>query len=266
MNKFIKVSILSAAVGLALSGCTRVGTGEVGVRVGFDKQVKHEVLQPGSFNQTLVGDVHLFPVKAIQVDIDHLTPLAKDNSTMKEVEVQVIYSVNPAAVPDIFATKSAAFHAQNRDGETLLMYTYIANATRNASYKAARNYEALLMNDNRDAIQTEIEEFLHKTLAAEHLDNEITIQQVLVKQILPADSVVQSANNLVRAKNELLQKQVEVQTAASEAQRLKELAGNPQSIEYMHAKALQDIAEGVRNGKVQTVVVPYDFKGIVNVK
>jgi hypothetical protein len=33
----------------------------------------------------------------------------------------------------------------------------------------------------------------------------------------------------------------------------------------MNAKALQDIAEGIKNGKVQSIVVPYDFKGIVNV-
>jgi hypothetical protein len=33
----------------------------------------------------------------------------------------------------------------------------------------------------------------------------------------------------------------------------------------MAAMALQDIAEGVKEGKVNTVVVPYDFRGIINV-
>jgi hypothetical protein len=28
---------------------------------------------------------------------------------------------------------------------------------------------------------------------------------------------------------------------------------------------LSDIAEGIKGGKVHTIVVPYDFKGIVNV-
>ena len=254
------------ALAIAAAGCTRVGTGEVGVRVGFDKTIKHDILQPGSFNQTFVGNVHLFPVKAIQVDIKDLTPLAKDNSTMKEVEVQVIYSVNPTAVPDIFATKSAAFHATNDDGETYLMYNYISTAARNATYKAARNYEALVMNDNRDAIQTEIEDFLHKTLAEEHLDGEITIQQVLVKQILPADSVVQSANNLVKAKNEFLQKEVEVNTAKKEAERIAALNQNKGAVEYMGAMALVNISEGIKSGKVNTIVVPVDFKGMVQVK
>jgi hypothetical protein len=34
----------------------------------------------------------------------------------------------------------------------------------------------------------------------------------------------------------------------------------------MNAMANMKIAEGVANGKVATIVVPYDFKGIVNAK
>jgi hypothetical protein len=33
----------------------------------------------------------------------------------------------------------------------------------------------------------------------------------------------------------------------------------------MEATALVTLAEAVKAGKVQTIVVPYDFKGIVNV-
>lgn len=38
-----------------------------------------------------------------------------------------------------------------------------------------------------------------------------------------------------------------------------------QSIAYMNAQATMMIAEGIRDGKVQSIVVPHDFKGIVNV-
>jgi hypothetical protein len=34
----------------------------------------------------------------------------------------------------------------------------------------------------------------------------------------------------------------------------------------MEATALVTIAEAVQAGKVNTIIVPYDFKGIVNVK
>jgi len=45
------------------------------------------------------------------------------------------------------------------------------------------------------------------------LDGSITITQVLVRNVVPADSVVESANALVRSKNEFKQKEVEVKTA-----------------------------------------------------
>jgi hypothetical protein len=37
------------------------------------------------------------------------------------------------------------------------------------------------------------------------------------------------------------------------------------SIAYMNAQANLMIAEGIKNGKVQTIVVPQDFRGMVNV-
>ncbi len=43
-------------------------------------------------------------------------------------------------------------------------------------------------------------------------------------------------------------------------------ANSTQSIAFMNAQAQLKVAEGVANGKVHTVVVPYDFKGIVNAK
>ena len=48
MKRFATLSIIAAAV--LATGCSRIETGEVGVRVGFDKQVKPGELLPGSFN------------------------------------------------------------------------------------------------------------------------------------------------------------------------------------------------------------------------
>ena len=43
-----RFGLIAAVVGLAVlaTGCTRIETGEVGVRVGFDKQVKPGELLP----------------------------------------------------------------------------------------------------------------------------------------------------------------------------------------------------------------------------
>lgn len=259
----VRTILAMAAIAIAATGCTRIETGEVGVRVGFDKQIRPGELMPGSFNQTLIGDILTFPVKDISADVKDMTPVAKDNSTMKDFDVTVIYSINPQQVSELYSTKNRSFHASG-DGDIYLMYNYVLQLTRNASYKSARNYEALLMNDNRQLIEQEIKATINASLKEEKLDGSITIQQVLVRSMLPADTVVASANALVRAKNEKQQKEVEVETARLESQRMAALANNSaSSIAFMQAQAALNISEGIKNGKVQTIVVPANFNALM---
>jgi regulator of protease activity HflC (stomatin/prohibitin superfamily) len=121
------------------------------------------------------------------------------------------------------------------------------------------------MADNRAEMEQSIRQEIVASLAAEKLDGAISLSQVLVRQVKPAANIVASANALVQAQNAEKQKLVEVRTAKLEAERIAALNANKGATEYMAAMALQDIAEGVKAGKVNTVVVPYDFKGIVNV-
>jgi hypothetical protein len=83
MKKLILAVAVAAAVGVLATGCTIVDTGEVGLRVNFDKTIEPEERVAGSFNQTIVGKILTFPVKDVSVDVQNLTPLAADNSTMK---------------------------------------------------------------------------------------------------------------------------------------------------------------------------------------
>jgi hypothetical protein len=262
MKSVLKISAIVAAMAMA-TGCTRIETGEVGVRVGFDKQVQSGELLPGSFNQVLIGDVLTFPIKDVNVKLEDMTPVAKDNSTMKDFDAVVIYNINQAQVAELYSQKSQAFHARH-NGDIYLMYNYIVQATRNAIYKEARKYEALDMADNRQAMEQSIKEQVQKSLADEKLDGSLVVGQVLIRNVVPADSVVASANELVRAKNELKQKEVEVKTAKMEAERMQALSNQgAQSIAYMQAQAMINISEGIKQGKVQTIVVPANFNALM---
>lgn len=260
-----RFGFMAAVLGVAVfaTGCTRIETGEVGVRVGFDKQVKSGELLPGSFNQVLIGDVLTFPVKDVNVVLDNMTPVAKDNSTMKDLDAVVVYNINQNQVAELYSTKNKSFHVEHK-GDTYLMYNYIVQNARNAVYKAARKYEALDMADNRSEMENFIKEEIVRNLAEEKLDGSLTISQVLIRNVVPADSVVASANELVRSKNELKQKEIEVKTAEAEARRMAALANNSSSsIAFMNAQAALNISEGIKNGKVQTIVVPSNMTSLM---
>ena len=265
MNRIAKIAVLAGLMATT-AACTRIETGEVGVRRSFDKTIETTELLPGTVNQTIFGDVLTFPTKDVSVDIADMTPLASDNSTIKDFDLSVVYSINPGSVAELYIDKNRGFHADTEEGDTLLMYNYIRQLGRNAAYKVSRKYESLKMADNRAEIEQLVRQEIMNALAAEKLDGSITISQVLVRQITPADNIVRSANLLVQAQNENKRKEVEVGTAKLEAQRIAALNANAGATKYMEATAIVTIAEAVAAGKVNTIVIPYDFKGIVNVK
>lgn len=146
------------------------------------------------------------------------------------------------------------------------MYNYVGTLLNNASYKVVRNYKSLEVADNREKLEREIKEVITEKLAAEKLDGAITISAVQVRNILPNNQILQSATDYVRAQNELRVKNTEVEIAKKESERMAALAANSgQSIAYMQAQANMKIADGIANGRVHTIIVPMDFKGMVNV-
>jgi hypothetical protein len=237
------------------TGCTRIETGEVGVRVGFDKQVQSGELLPGSFNQSIIGEVLTFPIKDVNVVLENMTPVAKDNSTMKDFDAVVVYNINPGQVSELYATKNRSFHAEFK-GDTYVMYNYIVQNARNAIYKAARKYEALDMADARSDMETFIKEEIVRNLAEEKLDGSISISQVLIRNIVPADSVVASANELVKAKNEFKTEEVKVATARK---RNESMQANPMAIPLLRAEAeaeaMRKLPDAIANFKGQTLVI-----------
>jgi regulator of protease activity HflC (stomatin/prohibitin superfamily) len=263
--KFIKSVILALAVGLASAGCTRIETGEVGVRVNASKQIEGSELREGSWNQTLVGSVLTFPVRDITINIDNKTPMTADNSALADFDMTVVYGLNPNAVSELYSTKSRSFHTEHK-GDIYLMHNYMSTLVNNAAYKVVRNYKSLEVADNRAKIEEQIRDTVHDQLKAEKLDNSVSLTVVQVRNILPNAEILQSATNYVRAQNELKIKQTEVDIAKKESERMAALSSNSgQSIAYMQAQAQMKIAEGIAAGKVHTIVVPMDFKGMVNV-
>lgn len=265
MKSFVKIGVLIGAL-LTLQACTRIETGEVGVRLNASKQVEGTELQPGGFYQTLIGSVITFPVKDLSINIENKTPMASDNSALADFDMTVVYAINSTSAAELYSTKSRSFHAESK-GDIFLMYNYMTTLANNAAYKVIRQYKSLEVADNRAKIEAEIRDAVHEQLKAEKLDSALSLTVVQVRSILPNAEILKSATEYVKAQNELKIKETEVQIAKKESERMAALSANSgTSIAYMQAQAAMKIAEGIANGKVNTIVVPMDFRGIVNVK
>lgn len=264
-KRFLAGAALVIAAVLS-TGCTRIGTGEVGVRVDAYKQVQGSEIMPGSMPQTIVGDVLKFPTKDINTSLDNHKPMTADNSPLADFDISLDYGVAPNQVAEIFSKKNRSFHGTDSDGDILLMSNFVELVVKNASYKVVRQYKSLEVADNREKMEADIKEEVLDQLRKENLDKTILVNSVRIRSILPNADIQASATALVRSQNELKIKDNEVAIAKKEAERMAALANNStQSIAFMQAQANMKIAEGIANGKVQTIVVPMDFKGMVNV-
>jgi regulator of protease activity HflC (stomatin/prohibitin superfamily) len=266
MTKFFKLTVIVAAL-ISLQACTRIGTGEVGVRVDAYKQVQGSEILPGSMAQTIIGDVLTFPTRDIQVSLDNKGYQTGDNTKLSDFDITMVYSINQSSAAELYSTKSKSFHGKEKDGDILLMATYVETVLNNASYKAVRAYKALEVGDKREALEKSILELVQEKLNEDGLDKSLQVTSIAIRSILPNEEILKSATEYVKAQNELRIKETEVAIAKKESERMAALASNSgQSIQYMQAQANMKIAEGIASGKVNTIVVPMDFKGMVNVK
>lgn len=261
--KRIMMMLALAAVALT-TACTRIETGEVGVRVNASKQIEGNELLPGSWNQTIIGSVLEFPVKDININLENKTPMTADNSALQDFDLTLVYGINPSSVSELYSKKSKSFHHVDKENNILLMANYMTTLVNNASYKVIRQYKSLEVADNRAKIEEQIRELVMEQLKTEQLDTALTLTVVQVRNILPNAEILKSASDYVRAQNELKIKETEVAIAKKESERMAALASNStQSIAYMNAQAALNISEGIKAGKVQTIIVPSNMTGLM---
>jgi len=264
--RYLKLSFILVALVFA-AGCTRIETGEVGVRVNMSKEIQPGELMPGSWNQTMVGDVLTFPTKDIVVALDNKTPMTSDNSALADFDITLVYSITPTAAAELYSTKSKSFHAyDDKSKDTFLMYNYMTTLVNNASYKVVREYKALEVADNRAKIEGQIRDIVAAQLKDEKLDMSMQLNVVQIRNILPNAAILASATLFVQAQNELKIKETEVAIAKKESERMAALSANSTaSIAYMNAQATVTIANAIAAGKVNTIIIPLDFKGFISV-
>lgn len=256
-GKRILMGLVLGATLVVAAGCTRIETGEIGVRINASKQIEGSELTAGSFNQTLIGSVLTFPVKDITVQVENKTPMTADNSPLADFDITVVYGLNTSSVAELYSTKSKSFHAVD-DGDIYLMKNYMNTLVNNASYKVVREYKSLEVADNRAKIETQIRDVVAQELKAQNLDTAVSLTVVQVRNILPNAEILKSATDFVKSQNALKIAENEVKLAKLESERMAALASNSeQSIAYMQAQATLNLSQAALQGKINTILIPH---------
>ena len=251
----IAVGVTAAALALLLTAgqFTTISTGENGLYVGFDSQVKNEVLTPG-INYDGFGSIKVFNTRKITVTANDLRPKTKDNTIMKEMDVTVTYSINPTSLYGFYTGYDISNHGVTQNGQIQLMATYIQRLITSSVNQSVDEFPALDVNSKLEQIQDTIKANLSEALQKNGLGGKITIDSIIVGKADLPDSLVESVNRVVAAQSANKEQQVKTETARLKAEENKALASTvtTQSLEYQRLEVLR---EAMKNGSIQKILI-----------
>lgn len=256
---FIRPSVLIGgaagifALFIVFGSWTTISTGENGLYVAYDGQVKKEILTPGlKFDG--IGNIKVFNTRKNTVTANDLKPKTKDNIIMKEMDVTVTYSINPTSLYEFYTSYDLSNHSIGDGGQVQLMASYISRLITSAVNQSVDEFPALSVNSSLEQIQDIIKTNLSESLRKNGLEGKITVDSIIVGKADLPDDLVASVNRVVAAQSALKEQQVKTETAQLKAEENKALASTvtPQSLEYQRNAILE---AAFRNGSIQKIVI-----------
>jgi regulator of protease activity HflC (stomatin/prohibitin superfamily) len=254
-------------IGFASCSVGTIQTGNVGVRTTIGT-VNPEEVQPGLyFKIPLLQRVDEYTAKETSADLENLTPKAKDNLSLKDLDVSVYYKVADQSVADL-AIKYSGQSVRRDTGIWFPAYNLVASLARGAVYDQVAKLDSLVMHTNREQIETGVKESLQKELNAAD-KGVFTITRVVVRSVVTDQSIEASIRAAVAAQKELeqitIQNQIAVKRAEIKITEAKGIAESNRIInstltrEYLQHELNEVLAEFAKKGG-SSVIIPANMQ------
>lgn len=198
------LKVFSFMVGaLVLSGCAKIDDGEVGVTKSFGR-ISDKSLSPGIYVVfPVVRTIEIWNIKTQELKETAAVPSSE--GLISELDVSVIYSIDKDKAP-LVRKKIGPYY------QTTILEPYIREAIRNIV--SGYEVKALFSEKARGEIAAKILDHLRSKLDPRG----ITIQDVLLRDVRLPPSFAQSIQLKLKAEQEALQKEFELQKAKKDAE------------------------------------------------
>jgi regulator of protease activity HflC (stomatin/prohibitin superfamily) len=266
----VLIGIVLVAVLLAgVASCGTIESGNVGVRTTLGK-VNPEEIDPGLyFGLPLVTRVQEFSSKEIGLDLNDLTPKARDNLSLRDLDVTVYYRVTAGAIADLFVKYAGQHTREEGSRASLPAYGLLQRLARNAIFEQASRIDSLVMHTQRDELAAAV----RKALQAELDSNDkgvFTVTRVVIRALTTDPAIEKAIQDSVAAQKQLETTKQRIAIAEAEAQveikkaegiaRANQIINQSLTREYLQHEsnlALQKFAE---KGGTNTVVIPANMQ------
>lgn len=249
----INKALFALSIPVLLGACTQIDTGNIGVERTLGK-VSTEALPPGVYF-TMFKTVDEFTAKEVSFVLENLTPKSSDNLTMKDVDIDVYFRVNPSSVPGLFVKYQGDVVRHDQvvgggTGDLVVAYSRVLREAREAVYKSIASMEATTMHTKR----AELSETVRKTLQAE-LDSTdkgaFTVTAVNVRNLLTDPAIEAAIRQRAETDQAIEKKRKEVELAKAEAERLAVEAKGQAEANDIISRSLTPSLERIRLAELQ---------------
>jgi regulator of protease activity HflC (stomatin/prohibitin superfamily) len=261
--------VLLAGALAMLTSCGTVESGNVGVRTTLGK-VNPEEVEPGVyFGLPGISRVQEFSAKEIGLDLNDLTPKARDNLTLRDLDVTVYYRVAGGAIADPYV-KYAGQHTRDEGSRVNLpAYALLQRLARNAIYEQASRIDSLVMHTRRDELAAAVSKALQAELDAND-KGVFAVTRVVIRSLTTDPAIEKAIQESVAAQKQLETTKQRVAIAEAEAQvEVKKAEGIAkanliinQSLtrEYLQHESNLALHKFAEKGGTTTVVIPANMQ------
>jgi regulator of protease activity HflC (stomatin/prohibitin superfamily) len=261
--------LLLAVVVLAATSCGTIETGNVGVRTTLGK-VNPEEVEPGIYvGLPVVTQVQIFSGKEIAVELNDLTPKARDNLSLRDLDLTVYYKVATGSISELYI-KYAARHARAEGArEFLPAYQLVQGVARNVIYEEAAKMDSLVMHTKRDEMAAAVKRGIQAELDTN--DKAVfTVTRVVVRALTTDPAIEKAIQESVAAQKQLETTRQRIQIAEAEAQveikraegvaKANQIINQSLTREYLQHEANLALMKFAEKGGTSTVVIPANMQ------
>lgn len=243
-----------------------IESGNVGVKKTFGTIDKDEI-EVGIYTAFL-SSVEEYSAKEIAVNLEDLTPKAKDNLSLKDMDVTVFYRAIPNQIADTTIKYSGQAARDKDSGIYYPAYSLIHSLARNAVYDEVSKYDSLIIHTKRDDIASKIKNDLQAELDSSDR-GVFQITRVVIRAVVPDPAIEESIRNVVAAqkdleameyKEKIARKQAEIEIARSEGiAKANAIIQKSLTREYLQHEANEVLMKFAEKGGSNTVLFPMNM-------
>ena len=260
---------LIVGVLLTATSCGTIESGNVGVRTTLGK-VNPDEIEPGIFlGLPGVSRVQEFSGKEIALDLNDLTPKARDNLSLRDLDVTVYYRVATGSIADLYI-KYAGQHTRDEGSRvTLPAYAMLQRLTRNSIYEQSSRIDSLVMHTQRDELAAAVRKSLQAELDAND-KGVFTVTRVVIRALTTDPAIEKAIQESVAAQKQLETTKQRIAIAEAEAQveikkaegiaKANQIINQSLTREYLQHESNLALHKFAEKGGTTTVVLPANMQ------